>query len=173
MYVCHYRLDFGLINGFIGLFGRTLITFCCSLLHKRISVHGKFFTRHCSIAASNGRPFPSSGFPIKNSTDRFATSSPRICLTVLLNALWLPRYSYCILHRPLMPLPVALPGPLRPSPSRSAGTVLRVNHPLATANCCQDPSWSFLSSVRLAIQPEAGPHVGPSVFRYFPLLPLR
>jgi hypothetical protein len=111
VYVCHCKFDIGLMSGFIGLFDTALITPCSSLLHKYISVHGQVLTGHCLVAASNGRCFPSFGFPIKNSTDRFATSNPTICLTVLLNALWLPRSSCCILLRPLMPLSVALPGP--------------------------------------------------------------
>jgi hypothetical protein len=42
--------------------------------------------------------------PMENSTDRFATSSPRICLTVLLNALLLPRYSCSFRPQLIMPL---------------------------------------------------------------------
>jgi hypothetical protein len=57
-----------------------------SLLHAHTNVHSHFFTSHCSVAASNGRRYPSSGFPnyprrqlpasLSNSSQRLNLSSP-------------------------------------------------------------------------------------------------
>jgi hypothetical protein len=79
--------------------------------------------------------------PMEHSTARFATSSPRVCLTALLNALLLPRRSCSF--RPRFHMPLLHFGPSCRSFMTAARRPCRkgttVNRPGAAANFCRDP----------------------------------
>jgi hypothetical protein len=98
--------------------------------------------------------------PMEIPTTRFTTSSPKVCPTVLLNTLLLPRRSCHLRHRSLMPLlrlgrarclfssvrplgiprtTLSLPGPWRPCPLLVAGMARRFNRPRVAANFCRNP----------------------------------